>query len=525
MSEKNNNYGNANDLLVDRITQASEDHLELVKRVAARDLPTREKREMTLTTLQQAYMERMALSVLRPAAMDGLTLTNIAKGVATGVAAYMVSPKFRDFIDTHVHNGKAQLLEYRDRLREQQIEEKLDDFEKRMDQFTLESGDDWRQLKSYDELGEKGREMISEDDFANFLVGREKYREAARKGRQPYTAESAALTVVSLDGAIYDLQRDGDNEENIEQLMAMREQVYEMAAFDGVTPDEVNWKHRAVVSRLNESDPGFMSMYKETAHGNVHMGVSEVCEGDFSFTREYTGDAVYHDGKPYDGEAFTLRPMMSYEEHMESIRQYMLDDFSQAENISDLKSRFMVASTGYSVHEHHDEYEEFEDEMPHELHHRYSTMQSMIHAGLADGLSEEEMKQAYLTGLQFAVEGVQYENPGLVEQAEGSFDSMYMGVMELAHNPHYGFTMLKDAQRRMREANEQEFEEPYAGYDHAGVDDDRERENPQPDMAENYRRSRRNQGYNRAPQPEGAFARATGFGRDDYDPGEYFELG
>lgn len=153
----------------------------------------------------------------------------------------------------------------------------------------------------------------------------EQNRQYMNGGRPTYSPRRAALVQYGITKSVYDDLRDPDKdpEEVMEEYNEAIANLYEHAAVDGITPDQINENLRIVVGELKESHPEMLSIFAEFEQGvtdEIKWEQSSFVDkkGRHQNVEYFYGDFMNEDGSTYRG-TFTPREPKSMREHQSDI--------------------------------------------------------------------------------------------------------------------------------------------------------------------------------------------------------------
>lgn len=427
---------------------------------------TPKQRSSQLTGVHKGYVSMMVLSCLQPLS-EQISAKSILSVVGMGSALWALSPNFR-----------LQMGEFRDKMQEA-VSAKIEGRrQSQMDQASAK-------LQSGDQLSEKWRAKLER---------------VSRGGRDPFTANSAAMTEVALtENAYAAMRQEGADVEGIrfehEELLKT---LYQHAHEDGVGAEEVAAAARVVVGlRLND-EPELASVFQGLAHGQ--FAKSDPREVRIAGTEDtawvWTGEFESRLGQQVESGSFELRGPMTPEQH-----QAAMADTMTADMVSLIRRQgadgLNVGVVSYAAAWGLKDRPEFEDmlAMDNPLGERLLTSQRMLDTMSADGITSSEQQQVYSNAYVDAMQYVGTLYPEVEQEWGEKFGGNWREAMrDFVSNP----------QSYMDDRSEWDQEQAQEGT--------AAREAGPARPSAKYRNSRINQNY-----IETAKTGMTGFGSDPSD--------
>lgn len=382
---------------------------------------TQEKQEETLGMHQKLYVKGMVLAGVAPLAR-GVNVRSVAQSLGMMTAMMLLSKDYREEVGSYFQPLKDNL----EQKKEQRVMTKgrkagymVDTHNRLVDEKTQRMVEADPSLAGNEEfLQERAGLRKERGDYLSRKWGKRLHDlEFAQRGhREPYTAETAAMTEMGITRNAYArLRAPGlgmeDRQKIYRSYQGMVKKLRDDAiSVDGLDGAEINRAQKLMLGKALREDPVAAAMpYNGLSYGRYEPGaeVSERIDGTDRVRQVWRGDFNDHRGNPVpDDLMFTLRApegRLQHEnqiavvmgEHMEhTLATKGLEDYTN----EDLSGYMM----GWKLYERNRlgieegapldfEY----DDLPRNIQMQVTQSQMMIGTMAADGLSFQEQRLAY----------------------------------------------------------------------------------------------------------------------------------
>lgn len=354
---------------------------------------TKASQKLKLSELQGLYASRMVMQCIAPL-QQGMNASSVLSVVGMGTMMWAMSPNFR-----------AQVGAYAGDVR--------DAITKRIESRTEKMGEKARAKR--DGLAAKGHEDRLANKWRKML---DKAEHAERGHREPFTAQSAAMTEVALAEAAYmDMRRPGADVKVVkDRYESALTALYEYAEDDGLDREEVSRGMRVLIGQRLEQEPQLASVFSELGHGRFSRSEPRevVVAGTGDRVTAWTGDFEdAFEGRLVSKGSFSLRTPMDAVEHRAMMAQTIAGEMvsaTSAGELNDVLSQYLVGSAALSAPELVDQ---VEDPVARR---RLGKARTMAASMAQDGFGGEAQRFAYSAAYVDAMQLVQQANPELGRQ-------------------------------------------------------------------------------------------------------------
>lgn len=345
---------------------------------------TPKERASQLTGIHKSYVSMMVLNCLKPLS-EGITAKSVLTMVGMGSAMWMLSPNFRD-----------QVGDFRDQAKEA-ITAKID--ERRQNQLDSVIAKATAKGSGGKPLSQKWQTKL------------DRAERAQRGGRDPFTAQSAAMTEVALaENAYAEMRKDGADLKAIREAhKGLLEDLYKQAHEDGVDSGEIAHAARFIIGRRLETEPELATVFGELAHGQFAKSAPR--EVRLSGTGEtgwvWSGDFESRLGQPVRSGSFGVRGPMTPDEHQAAMADTMTQDMislTRQRGAEGLNTGVVSYAAAWGLKDRSD----FTDmaAMDNNLGERLRTSSVMMASMHADHISPAEQQRIYSNAYVDAMENI-----------------------------------------------------------------------------------------------------------------------
>lgn len=347
---------------------------------------------------------------------------------------------------------------------------------------------------------------------------------ANKDGRMPFTVQSAAMTEVAMnEGFFKSLRKPGANVDSLRDTHRfVMEKLYTEAAADGISSDSISRASRTLIGHQVQDNPMYAAMYGELAHGSFERSPEKTVriEGTDQTAQMWNGDFNNDFGQKVTSGSFSVRGPMGSSEHQSRIAQTIAGDMLSTKNVTD----FNASMVGYGLGMKMEIDPEDRHQLRPEVAGRMDRSDLFHNAMRVDGIETEEMEKVYSNAYLDALEIVRSRNPDLEQEWTERYGAGWQERFNQFMEDPQGFMKREKDDREAREKwgprGEPFAPEPKESSDSTRPDQQEEEVPNFQTTAGKFRRAKRNQGYNKVDT-----GRWLGWGSDDYDPGEDFQLG
>lgn len=350
------------------------------------------ERKTQMSELHQTYASMMVVQCMQPL-RNGASAESVMSVIGMGASMWLLSPNFRE----QVGNSASDMM---------------DAISHRLDKRVRTEAKIMKQGNKAEEKLANGKPFLRAKTWQKRL---DKMQHAQRGYREPFTAQSAAMTEVGLAEAAYaEMRRPNADVESIqtnheEALSAL----YNYAAEDGIERSEISDQMRVIVGQRIERDPQVASVFNELGHGlYVKSKPREVIiAGTTQKVMAWTGDYDQaFAGNKITGGSFSVRPPMTPTEHRARVAQTMSGELASAKSLDELNTVLSNYMVGASTGKYPEAVDLIEDPVAQG---QMGRARSMFVSMQGDGLSEEETRFAYSAGYIDAMALAGRSNPDL----------------------------------------------------------------------------------------------------------------
>lgn len=408
------------------VDEAGRKYMEVLRKsdiLAAKKTP--KERASQLTGIHKAYVSMMVLSCLQPLE-EGINAKSALSVVGMGSAMWMLSPNFRDQVGDFGEQMKETIVKKIDERRQGQIENTINSAHAKTEDGTPLS----RRWQSKLEHAEQ----------------------AARGGRDAYTAQSAGMTEVALTENAYAAMRvEGADVDAIRDAhTSMIEDLYAQAHEDGVEASEVATAARVVVGLRLTEEPELASVFGELSHGQFAR--SDPREVRISGTGEtahvWTGEFESRLGQKIEAGSFGLRDPMDADGHQAAIADTMTADMialTRQYGVDGLNMGVVSYAAAWGLKDRPDYGGMLT--MDNRLGERLRTSRVMMNTMDADSISPSAQQQIYSNAYVDALENVRGIYPEVEQEWAAKFGEDWRENMrDFVSNPQSYMDRQSDGQ-------------------------------------------------------------------------------
>lgn len=385
------------------------------------------------------YIEMMMQACMRPLSA-GVNIRSVAQVASMVTTLRMFSPHFKErFDDATIGRIKGWLgAGHRGRL------EKM-----------VKDGGEW---------GQYAAEAL---DQTAIITATETSESSER---QPYSAESAALTMVgTLENAFWQMREpDADAEDVNARYWDLRRELWEQFESDGIDTDEVTNRAVQILGTRMDYEPELRLMLQVTAHGGVDktepelVTVTGLDEPKYVWNGRFV-DQLGHGVHPQD--VLQVRMPMDADEHQARLTDTMESSLRDVVVRGQLGEGFQTM-TGYLVGWATRGQGTNVEGVPSTMAHKLRQTEMMLASMSVDGIEEETQREVYSRSFVGAMNGLATTHPGFGRYMQQTYGQDWLGVMrEAVDNPAQ---FLQEERRRADERNtrfhagEHTYESPQA---------------------------------------------------------------
>lgn len=361
-----------------------------------------------LSKFHKKYVSMMMLSCFE-GLEKGVNVESVVRALTMSAAMWAWSPAFRGQARELVYKGKAAMIDSK-----QDFLEKIEaDVERRF----AEAG------------GHEGCSNAQAYFWKNRLDG----IKAMRRGdREPFTAHSAGLAQVSMDEkAFVAMRADGaDIEQITRQHRAAVEKLYGMAAYDGVSGDDVSRAARMIIGRQLKDNPQYAAMYQELSHADFTMAKPRevVVDGSGRTQKIWDGAFTHRSGVTVNSGAFEVRKPMSAQSHQQAMASAIYQDLTTCEDTDEMHRMLVTYAVGWGATPDSPLVRAFPADNP--ARSRWEAAMTMKRAMVSDNLSDQEAQLVYSNAFMDALEEIHDTAPGIEESWSQKYGQSWRSDIE-----------------------------------------------------------------------------------------------
>ena len=416
---------------------------ELLDRHAARP-----ERVSELSGMHQIYAASMALNCLQQF-RGARNASEIAAVVGMGASMWALSPSFRTFV-------KESALDVSDTL--------LEGYGEKMQAFK-----DKRDARLEQKVAKDERKAAKTGKTTTTMENRAEKLHQRETGRLRYTPESAALVEVGLNETLFNKLRSvkadpegGRSIADVREALKARHQymvdeLYTQAAEDGLATEDVARATRTLVGQRAAQEPGVATVYSELAQGRIRPGAGRTHREPGSMAATTVWDGQYEDsfGNPVTGGTFTVRDVMSAEEHQKVVADAMLADMIsvsvtpaaiqrgeayQAEALNNVLTGYTL---GWAASGDDEITARFAGKGKSER--SVKTAKTMVQAMDTDGFDPMQQQKVYSNALMEALDQLEEISPALAQSWDQKYSKTWRSkVKDFVEDPEAFFTEAKN---------------------------------------------------------------------------------
>lgn len=412
---------------------------------------TRPERVSELSGMHQIYAASMALNCLQEF-RSARNASEIASVVGMTASMWAMSPNFRTFV-------KESALDVSDTL--------MDTYREKMEAFKDKRNERLGQKVAKDErkAAKTGKTTTRMEDRSDKLHQRE-------TGRLRYTPESAALIEVGLNETLFNKLRSakadpehGHSITDVREALKSRHQymvdeLYTQATEDGLTTEDIARATRTLVGQRAAQEPGVSTVYSELAQGRIRPGAGRVHRAPGAMAAKTVWDGQYEDafGNPVTGGTFTVRDVMTADEHQKVVSDAMLADMIsvsvtpaavqrgeayQAEALNNVLTGYAL---GWAASGDDELAARFRGKGKSER--SVKTAKTMVQAMDTDGFDPMQQQKVYSNALMDALDQLEEISPALAQSWEQKYSKNWRSEFkDFVDDPETFFTERKKQEK------------------------------------------------------------------------------